>query len=277
MRIDVVSIFPDYLAPLDLSLVGKARAAGILDLRVHDLRDWTTDRHRTVDDTPFGGGAGMVMRPDVWGTALDEVLGLGAAATPASDAPVDSAQRPHLIIPTPSGTPFTQRIAEQLAGEQHLVFACGRYEGIDARVEEHYRASGVVVSEVSIGDYVINGGEVAALVVIEAVARLLPGVVGNPESLVEESHGEAGLLEYPVYTKPPEWAGLGVPEVLISGHHARIARWRRDLALQRTAERRPDLVRALDPTALDAADLAVLAELGWEVADGVVRPRADPS
>ncbi|GAA3812283.1 tRNA (guanosine(37)-N1)-methyltransferase TrmD [Cellulomonas soli] len=254
MRIDVVSIFPDYLAPLDLSLVGKARQTGLLDLRVHDLRDWTTDRHRTVDDTPFGGGAGMVMRPDVWGRALDDVLEEGA----------------HLIVPTPSGEPFTQRHAERLAQEQHLVLACGRYEGIDARVAEHYRSHGQV-TELSIGDYVLNGGEVAALVVVEAVARLLPGVVGNPASLVEESHGAAGLLEYPVYTKPPVWDGLEVPDVLLSGHHARIARWRRDTALVRTAQRRPDLVAALDPADLDAQDLRVLAESGWRPADGALR------
>lgn len=248
MRIDVVSIFPEYLSPLELSLVGKARTSGLLDLRVHDLRDWTTDRHRTVDDTPFGGGAGMVMRPDVWGNALDEVLTPGA----------------HLLVPTPSGEPFTQRTAEALAGESHLVLACGRYEGIDSRVAEHYRGRpGVTVTEFSIGDYVLNGGEVAALVVVEAVGRLLPGVVGNPESLVEESHGAAGLLEYPVYTKPPAWAGLEVPEVLLSGHHAKIARWRRDTALERTAARRPDLVAALPLDQLDAHDLRVLADLGW--------------
>ena len=257
MRIDVVTIFPAYLAPLDLSLVGKARAAGLLDLHVHDLRDWTTDRHRTVDDTPAGGGAGMVMRPDVWGAALDAVLAPGA----------------HLLVPTPSGERFTQRTAEALAADDHLVLACGRYEGIDARVMEHYRTrDDVRVSEVSLGDYVLNGGEVAALVVVEAVARLLPGVVGNPHSLVEESHGAAGLLEYPVYTKPPQWAGLEIPEVLMSGHHARIERWRRDEALRRTAERRPDLVAALDPSSLDARDAAVLAELGWTVTADGVRP-----
>ncbi|MCR6647027.1 MAG: tRNA (guanosine(37)-N1)-methyltransferase TrmD [Cellulomonas sp.] len=244
MRIDVLTIFPDYLAPLRLSLVGKAHEAGILDLRVHDLREWTTDRHRTVDDTPFGGGAGMVMRPDVWGAALDDVL------TP--DA--------HLLLPTPSGEVFAQPTAHALAHETHLVIACGRYEGIDARVAEHYRAAGVRVSELSLGDYVLNGGEVAALVVVEAVARLLPGVVGNPESLVEESHGEAGLLEYPVFTKPPSWRGLDVPDVLLSGHHARIARWRRDEALRRTAARRPDMLSALDPGVLDARDRDVLAE-----------------
>jgi len=251
VRIDVVSIFPEYLAPLDLSLVGKARTSGLLDLRVHDLRDWTTDRHRTVDDTPFGGGAGMVMRPDVWGAALDELLD--------DDA--------HLLVPTPSGEPFTQRTAEVLAGESHLVLACGRYEGIDARVAEHYRSRGRV-TEFSLGDYVLNGGEVAALVVVEAVARLLPGVVGNPESLVEESHGAAGLLEYPVYTKPPAWAGLEVPEVLLSGHHARIARWRRDTAIERTAARRPDLIEALPVDELDKHDLALLATLGWQPTDG---------
>ena len=256
MRIDIVSIFPEYLVPLELSLVGKARTSGLLDVHVHDLRDSTTDRHRTVDDTPFGGGAGMVMRPDVWGVALDGLLGAAS----------------HLLIPTPSGTTFTQRTAEALAGEEHLVLACGRYEGIDARVAEHYRARGTRVSEVSIGDYVLNGGEVAALVVVESVARLLPGVVGNPQSLVEESHGLAGLLEYPVYTKPPVWDGLEVPEVLVSGHHARIERWRRDEALARTAELRPDLVAALDVAALDRADLRRLSELGWDVVDGALRP-----
>jgi len=257
VRVDVVSIFPAYLAPLDLSLVGKARAAGLLDVRVHDLRDWTTDRHRTVDDTPAGGGAGMVMRPDVWGAALDETLTPGA----------------HLVVPTPSGERFTQRTAEALATEGHLVIACGRYEGIDARVMEHYRSrADVRVSEVSLGDYVLNGGEVAALVVVEAVARLLPGVVGNPLSLVEESHGAAGLLEYPVYTKPPQWAGLPVPEVLMSGHHARIVRWRRDEALRRTAARRPDLVAALDPASLDRDDITLLGELGWVVDAAGVRP-----
>ncbi|PZR55364.1 tRNA (guanosine(37)-N1)-methyltransferase TrmD [Xylanimonas oleitrophica] len=261
MRIDVVSIFPDYLAALDLSLVGKARRSGLLDLRVHDLRDWTADRHRTVDDTPFGGGAGMVMRPDVWGAAIDSVLG---------DDPEG-----HLVIPTPSGEVFTQRHAEAFATETHLVVACGRYEGIDARVAERYRAAGRRVSELSIGDYVLNGGEVAALVMVEAVGRLLPGVVGNPESLVEESHGAAGLLEYPVYTKPPAWEGLEIPEVLLSGHHAKIDRWRRDRALERTAARRPDMVAALDVAGLDKHDLRLLAELGWHVDGGRLRRTSD--
>lgn len=269
MRIDVVTIFPDYLRPLELSLVGKAREAGLLEVGVHDLRDWTTDRHRTVDDAPMGGGAGMVMRPDVWGVALDDLLGGttdGPDAAPGNvlgEAPADV----ELVIPTPSGEVFTQRTAERLAGVGHLVIACGRYEGIDARVAEHYRARGVRVTELSIGDYVLNGGEVAALVVVEAVGRLLPGVVGNPESLVEESHGAAGLLEYPVYTRPPAWRGLDVPDVLLSGHHAQIARWRRDRALERTARRRPDLLAALDADGLDKADRAVLAALAAADAD----------
>ncbi|SDC67737.1 tRNA (Guanine37-N(1)-) methyltransferase [Sanguibacter gelidistatuariae] len=256
MRIDVISIFPDYLAPLSLSLVGKAAQSGLLELAVHDLRSWTTDRHRTVDDTPFGGGAGMVMRPDVWGAALDDVLQPGGT----------------LIVPTPSGETFTQRVAESLVIESQLVFACGRYEGIDARVAERHRQGGGTVREMSIGDYVLNGGEVASLVMIEAVARLLPGVIGNPASLVEESHGEAGLLEYPVYTKPPSWAGLDAPEVLLSGHHAKIVRWRRDRAIERTLDRRPDMIEALDPTTLDKADLALLAGHGWfPGSDGALR------
>ncbi|MEN5073928.1 tRNA (guanosine(37)-N1)-methyltransferase TrmD [Isoptericola cucumis] len=274
MRVDVVTIFPDYLAALDLSLVGKARRSGLLDLRVHDLRDWTTDRHRTVDDTPFGGGAGMVMRPDVWGRALDDLLPATGADGPADGGPARP-EPAHLVVPTPSGEVFTQRHAEALATESHVVVACGRYEGIDARVAEHARAAGHRVSELSIGDYVLNGGEVAALVMIEAFGRLLPGVVGNPHSLVEESHGSAGLLEYPVYTKPPLWEGHEVPEVLLSGHHARIERWRRDQALARTAARRPDMVAELDVDGLDKADLAVLTELGWRVDDGRLRPVAE--
>ncbi|MDP9417292.1 MAG: tRNA (guanosine(37)-N1)-methyltransferase TrmD [Actinomycetota bacterium] len=250
MRIDVATIFPGYLVPLDLSLIGKARADGVLDLRVHDLRTWTSDRHRTVDDTPYGGGAGMVMKPEPWGQALD-------AITTGAGVP------PRLIVPTPAGRPFTQPDAVRLAAEPWLVFACGRYEGIDARVVAH-AAAGMPVEEVSLGDYVLNGGEVAVLAIVEAVARLLPGVLGNPESVVEESHA-AGLLEHPVFTKPPVWRGHAVPDVLLSGNHAVIARWRRDQALRRTAERRPDLVASLDPSGLDRSDLAVLAECGWSV------------
>jgi tRNA (guanine37-N1)-methyltransferase len=236
MRIDVISIFPRYLDPLDLSLSGKARERELLDLRVHDLREWTTDRHRTVDDTPYGGGAGMVMKPEPWGEALDEVLPDGAV----------------LVVPTPSGHLFTQAAARELAGHDHLVFACGRYEGIDQRVLDHARTR-ADVREVSIGDYVLNGGEAAALVVIEAVVRLLPGFMGNPDSLTEESHTE-GLLEYPVFTKPASWRGLDVPPVLLSGDHAAIAAWRHQQSLHRTAERRPDLAHPAAAVALDGLD-----------------------
>lgn len=267
MRIDIITIFPDYLAPLDLSLVGKAREAGLLDLRVHDLRRWTSDRHRTVDDAPLGGGAGMVMRPDVWGLALDSVLSTATAEGPATGEAVDG--QVELIVPTPSGEPLTQRTAERLAEVDHLVIACGRYEGIDARVVEHFRTR-VAVTEVSLGDYVLGGGEAAALVLVEAVTRLLPGVLGNPDSLLEESHGAAGLLEYPVYTRPPLWREQQVPEVLLSGHHARIDRWRRDRALARTARRRPDLLLRLRPTELDARDREVLSGVGWLVTDHAV-------
>ena len=232
MRIDVVSIFPAYLEPLRLSLVGKAVETGLVDLSVHDLRDWTYDRHRTVDDTPYGGGPGMVMKPEPWGEVLDALVG---------------SDRATLVLLTPSGRRFDQRMAYALAAEDHLIFACGRYEGIDARVGEHARRRMRVI-ELSIGDYVLNGGEAAALVVIEAVVRLLPGVIGNPGSLEEESHstGNDGLLEYPVYTKPSSWHGLEVPEVLFSGHHGQIAAWRREQALTRTRERRPDLVAGAD-------------------------------
>ncbi|UPK76534.1 tRNA (guanosine(37)-N1)-methyltransferase TrmD [Nocardioidaceae bacterium SCSIO 66511] len=228
MRIDVITIFTDYLSPLSVSLVGKARERGLLDVRVHDLRDHTHDRHRTVDDTPYGGGAGMVMRPEPWGEALDELT-------------ADSAQLPTLVVPTPSGRPFGQRDAERLAGLDWLVFACGRYEGIDQRVIDD-AAERMPVEELSLGDFVLNGGEVATLAMIEAVARLLPGFMGNPESLREESHTESGLLEYPVYTKPASWRGRDVPEVLLSGNHARIAQWRHEQSVQRTKDRRPDLL-----------------------------------
>jgi tRNA (guanine37-N1)-methyltransferase len=244
MRADIVSIFPDYLAPLELSLVGRARAAGVLQVAVHDLRSWTHDVHRTVDDAPYGGGPGMVMRPEPWGEALD------ALAT----------ERSRLVVPTPAGDRFSQPMARQLAGETHLLFACGRYEGIDQRVIE-YAAGRMPVSEVSLGDYVLFGGEVAVLAIIEAVARLLPGVLGNADSLVEESHA-GGLLEAPLYTKPAVWRGHEVPEVLRSGDHARVARWRREQALLRTARRRPDLLAALPPESLDRRDRAALAGAG---------------
>ena len=268
MRLDVVSIFPEYLAPLELSLIGKARREHLLELSVHDLRDFTHDRHRTVDDAPFGGGAGMVMKPEPWAEALEHVVTSGG--TP--EVPV-----PHLLVPGPGGVPFTQAMAHRLAQEPWLAFACGRYEGIDERVYEH-AAARMPVTVVSLGDYVLNGGEVAVLAMVEAVARLLPGVVGNTESLVEESH-EGGLLEYPVYTRPASWDDDGtpreVPPVLLSGDHAAIRRWRHEQRVTRTVERRPDLaapaasvaglddldVRAAVPA--DAAELLVLQRACW--------------
>ena len=225
MRIDVLSIFPAYLDALQLSLAGKAQSSGLLEIAAHDLRAFTHDKHHSVDDTPYGGGAGMVMKPEPWGQALDAL---------ASDDAV-------IVVPTPSGTPFTQRAAERLSGESHLVFACGRYEGIDQRVIDE-AGTRWRVEEISLGDFVLNGGEVAALAMIEAVVRLIPGFMGNPASLVEESHGTDGLLEYPVYTKPSTWRGRDVPDVLRSGNHAAIAAWRREQALERTRVRRPDLL-----------------------------------
>ena len=216
MRIDIVTIFPEFFSVLDVSLLGRARTSGLLRLSVHDLRDFTHDRHRTVDDTPYGGGAGMVMRPEPWGEALDRVL----APEPTDDSSAAEAAQPVVVFPSPAGELFTQATARELAEEQHLVFACGRYEGIDQRVIDH-TASRARVREISLGDYVLNGGEVAAMAMIEAIGRLVPGVVGNPESLTEESH-EDGLLEYPSYTKPAEWRAHAAPTLPLSGHHRRI-------------------------------------------------------
>lgn len=228
MRIDVVTIFPEYLEALNLSLLGKAQESGLLEIQIHDLRDHTYDRHKTVDDTPYGGGAGMVMKPEPWALALEEIL----QASPT--------EKPVLVVPTPSGEVFSQPAAHELAETEHLVFACGRYEGIDERMF-HWAREHFDVRLMSLGDYVLNGGEVAALAMIEAIGRLVPGVVGNPESLVEESHGEDGLLEYPVYTKPSSWRDYEVPEILLSGDHAKIAAWRREQQVERTRTRRPDL------------------------------------
>jgi tRNA (guanine37-N1)-methyltransferase len=307
MEIDVITIFPEYLAPARLSLLGKATESGIVHLRVHDLRQWTTDRHRTVDDTPYGGGVGMVMKPEPWGRAIDALLDTRAAGPPTgavgvppdhamSDAaspsiatrargvskdslpgapavpscrvraggseaaaaqaqpepvvqpvPSEASSAVRLVIPTASGNIFDQTAAARLAQAHRLIFACGRYEGIDARVALHYHERPEVqVEELSIGDYVLAGGEVAALVMIEAITRLIPGVLGNAESLVEESHADPGLLEYPVYTKPPTWRGLDVPAVALSGHHGKIAAWRREQAMRRTRQMRPDLFAKLD-------------------------------
>ncbi|MGI8799473.1 MAG: tRNA (guanosine(37)-N1)-methyltransferase TrmD [Pseudonocardia sp.] len=248
MRIDVVTIFPGYLAPAREALLGRAIDAGLITLDVHDLRDWTHDVHKAVDDAPYGGRPGMVMRPQVWGEALDQV----SAGDPGGP-------QPRLIVPTPAGTPFTQRTAERYAAEPWLVFACGRYEGIDQRVLDD-AAHRMPVEEVSIGDYVLVGGEAAVLVIVEAVARLLPGVLGNPASAQDDSFSD-GLLEGPAYTRPESWRGLDVPAVLRGGDHAAVARWRRNRALERTAERRPDLLAALPEGALDAADQAVLDAL----------------
>jgi tRNA (guanine37-N1)-methyltransferase len=268
VKVDVVTIFPDWFAALDVSLTGKARQSGLLDIAVHDLRGWAHDRHRTVDDTPYGGGAGMVMRPEPWGEALDALV----------PTPLDqdrAGERPTLVVPTPSGTPFTQATARDLATREHLVFACGRYEGIDQRVVDE-AAAAYDVREISIGDYVLNGGEVATLAILEAVVRLLPGFMGNPDSLAEESH-EDGLLEYPVYTRPATWRGREVPAVLLSGDHGAIAAWRRAESVRRTVARRPDLAHpavqlglgaGLDleigpATRADAGELFTLTRACW--------------
>jgi len=231
LRVDVVTIFPQYLAPLGQSLLGRAIERGQVRLSVHDLRSWTTDVHRTVDDTPYGGGPGMVMLPEPWGRALDAL------------APAGGAEQPRLIIPTPTGRRFSQRVAAELAEEPWLLFACGRYEGIDARVAD-YAGRRMPVDEISLGDYVLCGGEAAVLVILEAVARLVPGVLGNAESVRQDSFTDSvgGLLEGPAYTKPAMWRGMAVPEVLLSGHHGRIAEWRAEQSRLRSAERRPDLL-----------------------------------
>lgn len=221
MKITAISIFPEYFSPLELSLIGKARSQSLIDFKSINLRDFTTDNHHSVDDTPYGGGAGMVMMAEPWGLAIDSIL--------EKDSEID------LIILTPAGAKFNQKKAEMLSGANHLVFACGRYEGIDTRVGDYYRGvKGVKVHEISIGDYVVNGGEVAALVIIEAVTRLIPGVIGNPASLDEESHNEVGALEYPTFTKPAIWRDLNVPEVLLSGNHGQIQKWRQEEAKRRS-------------------------------------------
>ncbi|MFF5988999.1 tRNA (guanosine(37)-N1)-methyltransferase TrmD [Prauserella flavalba] len=249
MKIDVVTIFPEYLQPLRAALLGRAIERGLIEVGVHDLRDWTHDVHRAVDDSPYGGGPGMVMKPQVWGDALDTVCG----------------ERTRLIVPTPAGRPFTQELAHAYAAEEHLVFACGRYEGIDQRVIDD-AARRMPVDEVSIGDYVLVGGEAAVLVIVEAVVRLLPGVLGNPVSAEQDSFSD-GLLEGPSFTRPEVWRELAVPEVLRSGNHALIDRWRRDQALERTYRRRPDLLERLPEGSLDKHDRALLDRLRQEPGD----------
>jgi tRNA (guanine37-N1)-methyltransferase len=225
MKIDAISIFPEFFDVLEISLLGKAQEAGLISFEAHNLRDFTHDRHKTVDDTPYGGGAGMLMKPEPWGEAFDKIVGK---------------DRPVVIFTSPAGIPFNQELAGELSQREHLVFACGRYEGIDQRVVD-YAGTIADVHEISIGDYVLNGGEVAAVAMIEAIARLIPGVIGNNESLAEESHNE-GLLEAPSYTKPQSWRGLEVPEMLLSGHHAEIEKWRKAQSLERTKQNRPDLL-----------------------------------
>jgi tRNA (guanine37-N1)-methyltransferase len=225
MKIDVISIFPEYLAPLQLSLLGKAQSSGLVDIAVHDLRAQSSDNHNTVDDTPYGGGAGMVMLPEVWGKALDPLM----------------VEETDLIVLTPAGKRFNQKMAQEFADRSHLIFACGRYEGIDDRVRQYYSQAqfadkNIRVHEVSIGDYVLGGGEVASMVMIEAITRLIPGVLGNPLSLAEESHNDEGYLEYPNFTKPQEWSGISVPEILLSGNHAEIAKWRSQQAEKRAKD-----------------------------------------
>jgi len=227
MKIDVVSIFPEYLSPLNLSLLGKAQSAGLVDIQVHNLRDHAVGVHGSVDDTPYGGGAGMVMSPEVWAKSLDPLM-------------VDNTD---LIILTPAGKQFTQPVAQEFSSHSHLIFACGRYEGIDDRIRQYYSqpefvARNIAVHEYSIGDYVLGGGEVASMVMIEAITRLIPGVLGNPDSLAEESHNSEGYLEYPNFTKPAQWRGIDVPEILLSGNHAAIAKWRSEQAQLRAQKNR---------------------------------------
>lgn len=307
MKIDIVSVFPEYFEVLNLSLLGKAQAKGLVEVTAHNLRDWTHDVHHSVDDTPVGGGAGMVMKPEVWSECLDELLQLGPAVVENTENIEDSADScdfcdtaedsgtaqssadsensektdiaqssagPVLIFPNPSAPLFTQQDATELSHADHLLFGCGRYEGYDARIPQYYRAQGIDVREYSIGDYVLNGGEVAVSVMLEAITRLLPGFMGNAESIVEESYtGENALLEHRQYTKPAEWRGIKVPDVLLSGNHAKVDRFRRDEALAKTDELRPDLIEALDCTKLDKADRKTLMSLGWEVSGPYPRKR----
>lgn len=285
MKIDIVSVFPEYFEVLNLSLLGKAQDNGLVEVHAHNLRDWTHDVHHSVDHAPIGGGAGMVMKPEVWSECLDELLDLepttidgdcetmdGNNATSEADAIAENA--PVLIFPNPSAPLFTQQDATELSRADHLLFGCGRYEGYDARIPQYYRAQGIDVREYSIGDYVLNGGEVAVSVMLEAITRLLPGFMGNAESIVEESYtGDNALLEHRQYTKPAQWRGIKVPDVLLSGDHGKVDRFRRDEALTKTNELRPDLIEAFDCTKLSKADRKTLMALGWEVSGAHPRKR----
>ncbi|WEV69620.1 tRNA (guanine(37)-N(1))-methyltransferase [Bifidobacterium sp. ESL0775] len=340
MKIDIVSVFPEYFEALNVGLFGKAIEHGLLDVKTHDLRDWTHDVHHSVDDTPVGGGAGMVMKPEVWAECLDDLLGLepveindednaqellatinnsqspsepnlsssgqpnltadnimAESAASSSRTPDDTsvdiqndsdnrtttsviasqaAAKPVLIFPNPSAPLFTQRDATELSHASHLIFGCGRYEGYDARIPRYYRAQGIDMREYSIGDYVLNGGEVAVSVMLEAITRLIPGFMGNPDSIVEESYtGQNALLEHYQYTKPAVWRGMGVPDVLTSGDHGKVDHFRRDEAISHTDRLRPDLIRKLDCKSLDKADRKTLMSLGWEVSGAHPRKLSD--
>ena len=302
MQIDIVSVFPEYFDVTGLSLLGKAQEKGLVTIRAHNLRDWTHDVHHSVDDTPVGGGAGMVMKPEVWGRCLDDLLNVpdgSALQQPTTDQTADTADaeerkearkssgdesygiaseadssadnheagaaKPVLIFPNPSAPLFTQADATELSRAKRLVFGCGRYEGYDARIPDYYRNQGIDVREYSIGDYVLNGGEVAVSVMLEAITRLLPGFMGNPESIVQESYtGDEPLLEYRQYTRPTAWRGMAVPEILTSGDHGKVDRFRRDEAIRRTSRIRPDLIARLDCSALDKQDRRLLEDLGWD-------------
>ena len=315
MQIDIVSVFPEYFDVTGLSLLGKAQEKGLVTIRAHNLRDWTHDVHHSVDDTPVGGGAGMVMKPEVWGRCLDDLLnipdgsalqqpttdqtantadaeerkearksssdesyGIASEADSSADNHKAGAAKPVLIFPNPSAPLFTQADATELSRAKRLVFGCGRYEGYDARIPDYYRNQGVDVREYSIGDYVLNGGEVAVSVMLEAITRLLPGFMGNPESIVQESYtGDEPLLEYRQYTRPTTWRGMAVPEILTSGDHGKVDRFRRDEAIRRTSRIRPDLIARLDCPALDKQDRRLLEDLGWDMQETHPRPLDQPS
>ena len=315
MQIDIVSVFPEYFDVTGLSLLGKAQEKGLVTIRAHNLRDWTHDVHHSVDDTPVGGGAGMVMKPEVWGQCLDDLLGFPDGSSlqqPTSDQTADTtnteeekeatkssgdksygiaseagssadsheagAAGPVLIFPNPSAPLFTQADATELSRTKRLIFGCGRYEGYDARIPDYYRNQGVDVREYSIGDYVLNGGEVAVSVMLEAITRLLPGFMGNPESIVQESYtGDEPLLEYRQYTRPTTWRGMAVPEILTSGDHGKVDRFRRDEAIRRTSRIRPDLIARLDCSTLDKHDRRLLEDLGWDTRKTHPKPLEQPS
>lgn len=252
MRIDLISVFPQYFSILDLGLLGKAQNRGLLTIKTHNLRDWTHDVHHSVDDTPIGGGAGMVMRPDIWGDCLDDLL--------------EKTTDPVLIFTNPSGIPFKEKDARELSHKENLLFCCGRYEGLDGRIPRYYTSQGIDVREYSIGDYVLNGGEVAACVMVEAITRLIPDFMGNPESIENESYmGDTILLEHPQYTRPVQWRNIEVPPILLSGNHQKVASYNKIESLRRTSQLRPDLIEQLPVDSLSAEEKEVLKDLGWNL------------